>query len=55
MAMEGDVTALKYLYDRVDGRPRETITTAITQINNPIHEMLQEVIAEFKEPESNDD
>ena len=29
MAMEGDVTALKYLYDRVDGRPKETITTAI--------------------------
>ena len=55
MAMEGDVTALKYLYDRVDGRPKETITTAITQINNPIHEMLQEVIAEFKETDSNDD
>jgi len=25
MAMGGDVSALKYLYDRVDGRPKESV------------------------------
>lgn len=25
MAMEGDVTALKYIYDRIDGKPLQTI------------------------------
>ena len=25
MAMSGDVQAMKYLYDRVDGRPRESV------------------------------
>lgn len=31
MAMGGDVTALKYLYDRVDGRPLQTIEAQITK------------------------
>ena len=25
MAMDGDVTAMKYVYDRIDGKPRESI------------------------------
>ena len=25
MAMEGDIAALKYIYDRVDGKPRESV------------------------------
>ena len=25
MAMEGDISALKYIYDRVDGRPIESV------------------------------
>jgi len=25
LALDGDVTALKYLYDRIDGRPKESI------------------------------
>ena len=30
MGIEGDVTALKYLFDRVDGRPSETV--AVTSV-----------------------
>ena len=55
LAMSGDISALKYLYDRIDGTPKQTIATAITQIDNPIHDMLQEVIAEFKESDSEDE
>ena len=25
MAMDGDIAALKYIYDRVDGKPRESV------------------------------
>jgi hypothetical protein len=28
LAMGGDVSAIKYIYDRVDGAPRQTIETA---------------------------
>ena len=31
MAMDGDVTALKYLYDRVDGKPLQTIEAQVTK------------------------
>lgn len=31
MAMAGDVIALKYLYDRVDGKPLQTIEANVTR------------------------
>ena len=34
MAMSGDVAALKYLYDRVDGKPMQQIEANLTN-NNP--------------------
>lgn len=32
MAMDGDTTAIKYIYDRIDGKPRETV--AVDQKGN---------------------
>ncbi len=33
LAMEnGDLAAIKYVYDRVDGRPKETIDASVTEI-----------------------
>ena len=54
-ALKGDYYAIKYIFDRIDGTPKQTIETAITQIDNPIHDMLKDVIAEFKEPDSEDE
>jgi len=33
MAMSGDVTALKYLYDRVDGKPTQSILADVSNRN----------------------
>lgn len=32
LAMEGDIPALKYIYDRIDGRPKETIEQTIKEL-----------------------
>ena len=48
MAMDGDATILKYLYDRIDGTPRQTISTQVTQIDNPIFNMLNQIITDQK-------
>lgn len=31
IAMRGDVTALKYIYDRIDGKPVETVNNNIVE------------------------
>ena len=36
LAMEGDIPALKYIYDRIDGRPKETIEQTIKELPSVI-------------------
>jgi hypothetical protein len=40
---KGDITALKYIYDRIDGTPTQTIKQQITE-ENPIHDMIRELV-----------
>lgn len=42
LAMNGDVGALKYIYDRVDGRPKETIEQTIKELPQIIEVDLSE-------------
>jgi hypothetical protein len=52
MAMErGDLAALKYIYDRIDGRPVETIQQHVTE-DNPIHAMIRELVYGSAEPDT---
>ena len=48
MALGGDVAALKYVYDRVDGTPKQTILNQITEVDNPIYDMLDELITDLR-------
>ena len=50
---DGNTQDAKWLLSTL-GKYRGFTEKQEIQINNPIHEMLQEVIAEFKEPDSND-
>ena len=34
LALKGDIMALKYVYDRVDGRPVETVNQTVREIPN---------------------
>ena len=40
LAMSGDVNAIKYIYDRAEGRPAVTVNQNITNMDNPILDML---------------
>jgi hypothetical protein len=42
MAMKGDLGALKYVYDRVDGKPKETIEQTVLQLPEVIEVDLSE-------------
>ncbi len=47
VAMNGDVNALKYVYDRIDGKPRETIsheglTAADIEIPKELYPILKQ-------------
>jgi hypothetical protein len=42
LALSGDVPALKYLVDRVDGKPRETLIVDNTAIENKLTEVFYE-------------
>ncbi len=45
LALEkGDIGALKYIYDRIDGRPVETVNQTIIEHSNPILSALREII-----------
>jgi hypothetical protein len=39
---EKDIAAIKYVYDRVDGRPRESVTFGNTDIETKLLEVLGE-------------
>ena len=44
IAMEkGDISALKYIYDRIDGKPIETIKQHVTE-DNPVHDLIRELV-----------
>lgn len=49
MAMGGDVAALKYVYDRVEGRPRETIDQNVFQEYPQGAEVLITIMDELRE------
>jgi hypothetical protein len=40
LAIHGDVTALKYVYDRIDGKPTESIELT----NNVVDQRLREIM-----------
>ena len=42
MAMGGDVTALKYLYDRVDGKPLQTIEAQVIKRQTDLSNLSKE-------------
>ena len=42
MALDGDVPLMKYLYDRIDGRPKETIEQTIKSMPEVIEVDLSE-------------
>ena len=53
-----DLAAIKYIYDRIDGRPKESIDQHIFQADNPVHDLLSRLINgedEQAEPESETD
>lgn len=43
MALKGDISAIKYIYDRVDGVAVQTIKQHITE-ENPVHEMIRQLV-----------
>ena len=47
MAMGGDVTALKYLYDRVDGKPLQTIEAEVTRPEVNLDNFTEEEIEQI--------
>jgi hypothetical protein len=50
LALSGDLTAMKYIFDRIDGKPVETIKQHITE-ENPIHDMIRGLVS-AAEPDS---
>jgi hypothetical protein len=46
VALEGDVTALRYIYDRVDGRP---VQTAVVEMQDISEETKKRMMSIFKE------
>lgn len=52
MAFEkGDMAAIKYIYDRIDGTPIQTIKQHVTE-ENPVHNMIRELVYGPFEPET---
>ena len=43
MALGGDPVIMKYLYDRIDGKPKATVDMKVEQ-DNPIYDMLKEIM-----------
>jgi len=44
MAMGGDITAMRYVYDRIDGKPNQTIDTTIKKDTN-----MKSIMDKYKE------
>jgi hypothetical protein len=40
LALEGDMTAIRYVMDRVDGKPKETVSLENTAIENKLMEVF---------------
>ena len=40
LALEGDMTAIRYVMDRVDGRPKETVSLESTAIETKLLEVF---------------
>jgi hypothetical protein len=40
LALEGDMIAIRYVMDRVDGRPKETVTLESTAIETKLSEVF---------------
>ena len=53
---EKDITAAKYIFDRIDGRPVETIKqTNIYQDDNPVYDMLKQIVEGGEDEETPDE
>ena len=46
-----DMAAIKYIYDRIDGTPIQTIKQHVTE-ENPVHDMIRELVYGPFEPET---
>lgn len=56
LALQGDMSAIKYIYDRLDGRPKETVeVNDITPHSDPLldaFQALREMAAQAKDAEN---
>ena len=48
MALNGDIAALKYVFDRVDGRPKENVTLETTGISPIAMNRLNKIFEDTK-------
>ena len=46
LAKEGNLVAIERVYDRVEGKPAQSIDQHIYQEENPVYDMLREIIDE---------
>lgn len=51
-ARGGDLAAIKYVYDRIDGRPKETISATISELPKYVGFIVPEDEAEQKDSEA---
>jgi hypothetical protein len=51
MAAEGDLSAIKYIFDRLDGRPIETVRAAMEGGNLNVIKSVQKELFDFEEEE----
>jgi len=54
LAMDGDIAALKYVYDRIDGTPRQSIDLDAKMEGSLTQDFFKIVIVDPKEPESDE-
>jgi hypothetical protein len=47
MAVQGDLSAIKYIFDRLDGKPIETVRTALESGNLRVIQSLQKELFDF--------
>jgi len=53
LALEGDIPAIKYIMDRIDGKPVETVNHGLTAISPEVLSMLDDTFSEKPEEEEN--
>jgi len=49
LALEGDISAIKYIMDRIDGKPVETVNHGLTAIAPEVKAMLDSAFSEKPE------